>query len=137
MDSPRLSQVLVVEDDENDSDLLMRQMAHAQIEDHVRVIADGREALDVLYTMPLPPMALFLDLKLRGGMNGIELLRNVRAHSRLKDIPVFILTGSVNPRDFEECTRLGVTAYLSKPVDLMTFIKTIAHLYPHTTTVVK
>ena len=129
MDSPRLSQILIVEDNEIDSDLLMRQMAHAQIEDHVRVIQDGREALDVLYTMPLPPMAIFLDLSLRG-MSGIELLRKLKEHPRLKEIPVFILTGSVDPRHFEECTRLGVTAYLSKPINLITFIKTVAHLYP-------
>ncbi len=129
MDSPRLSQIIIVEDDDNDSYLLARQVARAQIDDHVRIIRDGREALDVLFTLPLLPMAIFLDLHLRG-MSGVEVLRKLKEHPRLSKIPVFIMTGSTNPRDFEDCMALGVTAYLAKPVSLPTFIRAVAHLYP-------
>ena len=129
MDSPKLSQILIIEDDENDSFLLGRQVLRAQIDDEVRIIRDGREALDVLFTTPFPPMVIFLDLQLRG-MSGLEVVRKLKAHPRLKDIPVIILTGSKNPHDFEECMSLGVMSYLGKPVTLPQFIRAIAPLYP-------
>lgn len=129
MYSPKLSQILVIEDEDDDSYLLTRQIARAQIDDHVRVIRDGREAIDVLFSTPFPPMAIFLDLHLRG-ISGLEVLKKLKGHPRLKEIPVIIMTGSTNPFEFEQCMQLGVTAFLSKPVRLATFIKTVAHLYP-------
>jgi two-component system response regulator len=121
--------ILVVEDDVNDSFMLIRQIEKAQIDDHVSVIGNGREALDFLQKAERLPLAVFLDLKLPG-LNGLEVLEKVRQEPKLKDLPVIVMTGSMNPQDEDECTRLGVTAYLQKPISLSTFIKTVSHLFP-------
>lgn len=122
-------QILVVEDDADDSFLLTRQLAKAQIEDHVTVIGNGKEALDFLSKAATPPIAVFLDLRLPG-LSGLELLIRIRQEARFQTMPIIIMTGSSNPKDLEECNRLGVTAYLAKPIGLTTFIKTVAHLFP-------
>ncbi len=121
--------ILVVEDNADDSFLLTRQLARAQFEDCVTVIGNGQDALDFLLHTGTVPLAVFLDLRLPG-MSGTQLLEKMRAEPRLQAVPVIVMTGSVDPRDVEECSRLGVTAYLPKPVTLSTFIKTVAHLFP-------
>src|SRR5271170_2848894 len=118
------TRILIVEDDENDSLLLTRQLTKAQIDDHVTVIANGEDAFDFLLTTPHLPIAVFHDLRLEGGINGLELLEKIRSETRLKDVPVIIMTGSDNAKDMETGERLGVTAYLLKPVAITTFIKT-------------
>jgi two-component system response regulator len=125
----RRSQILVVEDNADDSFLLTRQLARAHFEDCVTVIGNGQDALDFLQHSSAPPLAIFLDLRLPG-LSGIEVLEQIRANERIRAVPVIIMTGSVDPKDVEECSRLGVTAYLPKPVGLSTFIKTVAHLFP-------
>jgi two-component system, response regulator len=62
------------------------------------------------------------------GLSGIELLGRIRSEPRLQDVPVIIMTGSIDPNDVTECSRLGVTAYLPKPVDLLSFIAIVG---PH------
>jgi two-component system, response regulator len=124
------TRILIVEDDENDSFLLTRQLAKAQIDDHVTVIANGEDAFDFLLTTPHLPIAIFLDLRLEGGMGGLQLLEKIRNEKRLKEVPVIIMTGSNDAKDMETGERLGATAYLLKPVAVTTFIKTVAHLFP-------
>jgi two-component system, response regulator len=121
--------ILVVEDDANDSFMLIRQIEKAQIDDHVTVIGDGKEAFEFLQKAEHLPLAVFLDLRLPG-LNGLELLEKIRAEAALKGLPVIVMTGSINPQDENECMRLGVTAYLQKPISLTTFIKTVSHLFP-------
>jgi len=123
------TQILVVEDDANDSFLLTHQLAKAQMDDCVVLIDNGKEALDFLLHAPVPPIALFLDLHLPG-ISGIELLETIRQEPRLKAMPVIVMTGFNDPHDMKKCIQLGVTAYLQKPIKLATFIKTIAHLFP-------
>jgi len=122
-------QILVVEDNADDSFLLTRQLARAHFDDCVTVIGNGQDAFDFLQHTTAIPLAVFLDLRLPG-MSGTQLLEKIRQEPRLRDVPVIVMTGSVDPRDVEECSRLGVTAYLPKPVTLTTFIKTVAHLFP-------
>ena len=123
--------ILVVEDNADDSFLLPRQLARAHFEDCVTVIGNGQDALDYLHRSPTP-LAVFLDLRLPG-MSGVDLLRKIRGDERLKTVAVIIMTGSDNPVDMKECNELGVTAYLSKPIGLSSFIKTVAHLFPSPT----
>jgi CheY-like chemotaxis protein len=129
MEGPTSTRILVVEDDANDSFMLVRQIEKAQIDDHVTVIGNGREAFDLLLKSSPPPLAVFLDLRLPG-LNGIEILEKMRENPRLKSVPVIVMTGSMNPHDESECARLGATAYLQKPISLTTFIKTVSHLFP-------
>jgi two-component system response regulator len=129
MDSAKSTNILIVEDDADDSFMLVRQLEKAQIDDHVTVIEDGQKALTFLVAAEPLPLAMFLDLRLPG-MNGLELLEKIRQDGKLQSLPVIIMTGSSDPRDVAECSRLGVTAFLEKPVSLTSFIKTVAHLFP-------
>ena len=131
MEPPRSSQILVIEDDENDCFLFMREIERAALEDHVTVMVNGREAIEFLAKVDPPPLAIFLDLNLPG-LGGIPLLDRLRHDPKYKNVPIIVMTGSDNPNDLKECLRLGVTAYLTKPVKLSSFIKTIAHLFPET-----
>jgi two-component system response regulator len=130
MELTKHTRILIVEDDEDDSFLLTRQLAKAQIDDHVTIITKGEDAYDFLLTSPILPIAVFLDLRLEGGLSGLDLLEKIRTEPRLKDVPVIIMTGSNSAKDMENGEKLGVTAYLLKPVPITTFIKTIAHLFP-------
>src|ERR1700682_6182476 len=92
------TQILVVEDDSTDTFLLIRQLARAQIDDHVVFIDNGKEALEFLLQARFPPIVIFLDLHLPG-LGGVELLERVRREPRLQAIPVIIMTGFNDPYD--------------------------------------
>ncbi len=110
-------------------DAYARQLEKAQIDDSVTVVENGLKALEFLAQAQQLPLAVFLDLRLPG-LNGIEVLEKIRQDSRLKELPVVIMTGTGDPRDIDKCKSLGVTAFLEKPVGLSNFIKTVAHLFP-------
>ncbi len=116
--------ILVVEDNVDDSFLLTRQLARIDLDEQVRVIGDGQDALEfLLQTSPLP-YAVFLDLDLPR-LSGIELLQEIRREPRLHNLPVIIMTSSIDPEDVEKCARLGVFAYLPKPIGVDLFKKII------------
>jgi CheY-like chemotaxis protein len=124
--------IVVVEDNEDDRDLLVRQLRRSGIDNHVKFLADGREALDFLENLPPPQpftnlIAIFLDLKLPS-ISGIELLRRIKKIPRVQTIPVIIMTSSLDPKDFEECQRLKVTAFIPKPITFESFSKAITSL---------
>jgi CheY-like chemotaxis protein len=119
--------ILVVEDNMDDSFLLTRQLARAQLAEHVHVIGDGLDALGYLLESAETPQVLFLDLHLPR-LGGLELLRRIRREPRLESMSVIVMTGSLNPSDVERCGELGVTAYLPKPVDISTFTSLIRPL---------
>jgi two-component system, response regulator len=121
--------ILVIEDNADDSLVLVRQLKRAHLEDHVMVIENGKTALDYLLKATSVPLVLFLDLRLPG-LGGVEVLKEIRRVDRLQEMPVIVMTGSSDPKDLRECNLLGVTAFLEKPVSLTTFIKTVAHLFP-------
>ena len=120
---------MVVEDNADDSLMLLRRLKTAHLEDNVTVIADGAEALKFLMTADPLPLAVFLDLWLPG-LTGIEVLEHVRQDQRLNQLPVIIMTGSINPNDEDRCRQLGAAEFLAKPVELGTFIKIITSLFP-------
>jgi CheY-like chemotaxis protein len=129
--------VVVVEDDENDRDLLIRQLRKSQIDNHVKFLSNGEEALKFLADLPPPEpfcdlFAIFLDLKLPG-MSGVELLRKIRKIPGIQDVPVIIMTASLDPRDLEACRDLEISAFISKPVTFDLFCKAITGL-PHMAT---
>ncbi len=101
--------------------------------DHVKFISDGREALDFLTgpsdsTLAGEIVAIFLDLKLPS-LGGLDLLRSLRSTEAWQDIPVIVMTSSNDPRDIEECQRLKVTNYVSKPVTFTSFSKAVADVF--------
>lgn len=130
-DSP--VRVLVIEDNADDRELLLRQLRKSGMDNHVKFISDGQQALDFLRSPRTPSLAeeliaIFLDLKLPA-IGGIELLRQLRAWDHLQAIPVIVMTSSNDPLDLEECRRLKVVNYVSKPVNFSTFSKAVADVF--------
>jgi two-component system, response regulator len=116
--------ILVVEDNVDDSFLLTRELARSNLNREVLVIGDGRDAFDFLLQTSPTPHAVFLDLRLPR-LSGVELLQEIRQEPRLYALPVVVMTSSISPEDAEKCARLGVTAFLPKPVSLDLFKKII------------
>jgi len=128
-----LVRVLVVEDNADDRDLLLRQLRKSGMDSHVKFISNGQEALDFLIgprisTLADELIAIFLDLKLPA-LSGLELLRRLRLRSEFQRLPVIVMTSSNDPKDLEECSRLKVTNYVSKPVTFTSFSKAVADVF--------
>ncbi len=129
-----LGRILMVEDDPNDVELTLTALAEYNLANEVVVARDGEEALDYLYcrgnfTMRTSdnPAVLLLDLKLPK-VNGLEVLQQIKADEKLRMIPVVVLTSSHEERDMVASYKLGVNAYVVKPVDFHEFVNAIKEL---------
>jgi two-component system response regulator len=119
--------ILLVEDNPNDAELTMRALRKTDMGARVAIMRDGAEALEYLSSNRPKPKVIFLDLKLPK-IDGIEVLRRVRADERTHSIPVVVLTSSHEERDITECYKLGVNSYVVKPVEFDRFYKAVADL---------
>jgi CheY-like chemotaxis protein len=129
-----LGRILMVEDDPKDVELTMMALEGHNLANEVVVTRDGEEALDYLYrrgkyTMRSSdhPAVILLDLKLPK-IDGLEVLRQVKTDNSLKIIPVVVLTSSSEEKDLVSSYRLGVNAYVVKPVDFHEFVNAIKEL---------
>jgi CheY-like chemotaxis protein len=121
-------EILLVEDNPLDVKLTMRAFQKAQITNPLHVVSDGLEALDFLFATGSythrrensHSTVILLDLNLPK-LNGLEVLRRIKADPRTKNIPVIILTVSRRDRDIADCRRLGAETYIVKPVDFQNF----------------
>jgi two-component system response regulator len=127
--------ILLVEDNPNDELLARRALKKNAITNRLFVARDGVEALDFLLgagshsqrdTTQTPALVL-LDLNLPR-IDGFEVLRRIRAHDRMRHLPVAILTSSDEESDVRKCYELGVNSYIRKPVDFDEFVKTVREL---------
>jgi len=119
--------ILLVEDNPNDAELTQRALRKNEVVPVLSIARDGAEALEYLLNSRSKPKVIFLDLKLPK-IDGIEVLRRVRADDRTKSIPVVVLTSSQEERDIAECYKLGVNSYVVKPVEFDEFFKTVSDL---------
>jgi CheY-like chemotaxis protein len=126
-----LKRILLVEDDPRDVELILESLGDYNLANEVVVARDGEEALDFLYYREAfkvrpngNPAVVLLDLKLPK-VNGMEVLRQIRSDEKLKMIPVVILTSSREEKDWVESYKLGVNAYVVKPVDFQEFVKAV------------
>ena len=118
--------ILLVEDNADDVVLTLRAFKQARFANRVQVVADGVEALDYLFCRGKyadcqsaeRPQVILLDLKLPQ-LNGLEVLRRIKADKRTAMIPVVILTMSDDSYDIAECRRLGAENYIVKPVSFL------------------
>ena len=119
--------ILLVEDNPNDAELTLRALRKSNIGARLAIAKDGAEALEYLLGERPKPKVVFLDLKLPK-IDGIEVLRRVRADERTRSIPVVVLTSSQEERDITECYKLGVNSYVVKPVEFDKFYKAVGDL---------
>jgi two-component system, response regulator len=127
--------ILLVEDNADDEALTIRALARNKIKNKVIVARDGAEALEYLFgnpneeervTLNLPQLIL-LDLKLPK-VDGLEVLRRIRADDRTKRLPVVILTSSKEERDLLDGYDSGANSYVRKPVDFTAFAEVVRQL---------
>jgi two-component system, response regulator len=128
-------EILLVEDSPEDAELTIRTLRRNKLANAVQIAEDGAEALDFLFcrgshkerTFSHPPKLVLLDLKLPK-VDGLEVLRAIRADARTKAIPVVILTSSKEQKDLIKGYNLGVSAYVQKPVDFEQFSEAIRQI---------
>jgi two-component system, response regulator len=121
-------QILLVEDNPNDVKLTLHALREGNLANAIQVARDGEEALDFLFcrgefaqrSFDHPPRLVLLDLKLPK-VDGLEVLRAVKSDPRTKAIPVVVLTASREESDLVNSYRLGVNAYIQKPVEFDAF----------------
>lgn len=128
-------EILLVEDNPKDLKLAMNALTKRKLANKIEVARDGEEALDFLFcrgahahrSFDHAPRLVLLDLKLPK-VDGIEVLRTLKADPRTQPIPVVILTASTEERDMVEGYKLGVNAYIQKPVDFDQFRNIVEQL---------
>jgi len=126
--------ILLAEDNAIDADLALRALAVNEAEDRIVLAPDGAEALDCLYRRGAHeertsgnPALVLLDLKMPK-VDGLEVLRQIKADSRLKHIPVVVFTSSCEESDLTRCYQLGVNAYVVKPVAFQEYRAVLQHV---------
>jgi CheY-like chemotaxis protein len=127
--------IMLVEDNPDDEALTLRALRKNNIQNEVVVARDGVEALDYLFgtgvyaerDTRLKPMVILLDLKLPK-IDGLEVLRRLRADARTQFIPVVVLTSSKEEQDLIHSYSFGCNSYIRKPVDFVQFVEAVRHL---------
>ena len=124
--------ILLVEDNPDDEDLTLLAFEQNHISNTITVARDGAEALDLLFGSDgqgggISPAVILLDLKLPK-IDGLEVLRCIRADERTKLLPVVILTSSREEQDLVSSYSLGANSYVRKPVDFAQFIEAVRQL---------
>ena len=123
--------ILLVEDNPDDVELTLRALNKNNILNEVTVARDGQQALDYFFGVGasenVAPSVILLDLKLPR-IDGLEVLRRIRADPRTCLQPIVILTSSKEEQDIVSSYRLGANSYISKPVDFDQFVEAIRQL---------
>jgi len=129
-----IKNVLLVEDDPKDVELTLAALEENHLANRVAVVENGEEALDYLYRRGKfkmrsggNPIVVLLDNKMPK-VNGLEVLKTIKADEHLKIIPVVVLTSSRETPDLVEFYKHGVNAYVVKPVEFSEFMKAIKNL---------
>lgn len=128
----RQIEILLVEDNNDDIELTLHALRKENLANSIHVARDGEEALDFLFrngvhsnrSFEHPPKLVLLDLKLPK-VDGMEVLKRLKADARTRTIPVVILTSSKEERDLLQGYGLGANSYIQKPVDFDQFRHTV------------
>lgn len=127
--------ILLTEDNPDDVTLTRIAFRKAGVTNRLDVVWDGVEAMEFLFgtgryagrDLTNKPAVILLDLKLPL-LNGVQVLKAIRENVNTKDIPVIVLTSSMETSDQRACNHCGVTEYLQKPGSLSKFIEIVAHI---------
>jgi two-component system response regulator len=122
-------ELLLVEDNSSDEELTLHVLKKYNLANRIMVVRDGAEALEFLFDNGRHevPKLILLDLKLPK-LNGLEVLRQIKAEAHTRMIPVVVLTSSREDKDLVACYELGVNSYIVKPVDFAQFTECIRQL---------
>ena len=128
-------EILLAEDNPKDAEMTQRALRKHNLGNRVYWVKDGAEALDFIYCRGAyadrdptrPPKLVLLDIKMPK-VDGIEVLRQVKADERTRVIPVVVMTSSNEERDVMESYRLGVNSYIVKPVEFASFLEVVAKI---------
>jgi len=131
----RQVEILLVEDNDDDIELTLHALRKENLANHIQVARDGEEALDFLFcngdyadrSFDTPPKLVLLDLKLPK-VDGMEVLKRLKADERTRTIPTVILTSSREERDLVNGYGLGANSYIQKPVDFQQFRETVKNI---------
>jgi CheY-like chemotaxis protein len=130
----KIGRILMVEDDAKDVELTLTALEEYNLANEVIVTRDGEQALDYLYCRGEyktrsggNPAVMLLDLKLPK-VDGLEVLKQIKSDGDLRMIPVVVLTSSKEEKDMVASYKLGVNAYVVKPVDFHEFVNAIKEL---------
>jgi CheY-like chemotaxis protein len=130
----QLKSILLAEDNAKDVELTLEALADHNLANDVVVVNDGADAIDFLLCkgrfkerQPGNPIVILLDIKMPR-VDGLEVLHKIRSDESLQYIPVVILTSSREERDVIESYRLGVNAYVVKPVNFTDFVDAVKQL---------
>ena len=129
-----IKRILLAEDDPMDIELTLEALAEHNLANEVIAVRDGVEALDYLYRRGAfaqqpagNPAVILLDLKMPR-LDGVQVLRSLHADEQMRLIPVVVLTSSRESSDLDECYRLGVNAYVVKPVRFIEFVEAVKQI---------
>ena len=128
-------EILLVEDNPTDAELAIAALKERNLANKLVWVKDGAEALDFVFATGVyakrsivnAPKVVLLDLRLPK-VDGMEVLRRIKADERTKRIPVVVLTSSKEDRDVAESYGLGVNSYIGKPVEFDEFTKVVSEL---------
>ncbi|MEW6518048.1 MAG: response regulator [Thermodesulfobacteriota bacterium] len=126
--------VIIAEDDDGHAALIKKNLRRAGIENEIVRFADGQQVLDFLFRkgagpqrLPGDSYLLLLDIRMPK-VDGVEVLRQLKADEELRKIPVIMVTTTDDPREVEHCHLLGCSNYITKPVDYEKFVNAIRQL---------
>ncbi len=126
------SDILLVEDNASDAELAVRELRRHKFANRIHIVTDGVQALDFVFcrgefgarSFMRPPRVVLLDVKLPK-VDGLQVLTAIKQDPRTRAIPVVIMTSSNEQRDLIESYKLGVNAFIQKPVDFEAFCRVI------------
>ena len=131
----KIFEILLVEDNPNDAELTIGSLKKNNLANNIFIVEDGEEALDFLFAkgkysernINEKPKLILLDLKLPK-IDGLEVLREIKADEKTRTIPVVVLTSSCEESDIIRSYKIGVNSYIVKPVDFDKFTTAISDL---------
>ena len=126
--------ILLAEDDDGHASLIQRNLKRAGVSNQVVRVRDGQEALDYLYCrgayanrLQPVPMLLLLDINMPR-VDGVGVLRALKADPAMAQIPAIMLTTTDDPREVERCYQLGCSVYIAKPIKYDDFVEALTRL---------
>ena len=128
-------EILLVEDNPKDAEMTQRALRKNNLGNKVHWVKDGAEALDYVFcrgdyggrSAGRSPRLILLDIKMPK-VDGIEVLRQIKADEKMRTVPVVVMTSSNEERDVVDSYRLGVNSYIVKPIEFAVFLEVVAKI---------